>query len=99
MWYVINCEDYPDTSALRSLARIEHLARLEQLKGQGRLLLAGPYPKIDNTNPGRHGFKGSLIIADFNSLREAETWASEDPYFKIGVYKKIEVNPFKYVLP
>ena len=55
--------------------------------------------KIDNTNPGRHGFKGSLIIADFNSLREAETWASEDPYFKIGVYKKIEVNPFKYVLP
>ncbi len=99
MWYVINCEDFPATIELRSLARKEHLARLEQLKDLGRLLLAGPYPKIDNANPGRHGFKGSLIIAEFSSLQEAETWASEDPYLKVGVYKKIEVNPFKHVLP
>ena len=99
MWYVINCEDYPDTAALRSSARVEHLDRLQRLKDQGRLLVAGPYPKIDNTNPGEHGFQGSLIIADFNSLQEAEAWASEDAYSKIGVYKKIEVNPFKYVLP
>ena len=99
MWYAINCQSHPDTGALRSTARAEHTKRVQQLKDLGQLLVAGPYPAIDNSEPGDAGFTGSLIIADFTSLDEARAWAEADPYRTAGVYSTMEIKPFKNVLP
>lgn len=99
MWYVINCRDMANSAALRTASRPAHLLRLQALRDRGKLLLAGPYPAIDNTDPGEHGFTGSLIIAEFNCLEDAERWASQDPYKLKGVYQSIDVKPFKRMLP
>lgn len=99
MWYAIVSEDVPDSLPKRKQARTEHLARLEALKGEGRLLVAGPNPAVDTDNPGEAGFTGSLVIADFSSLEAAEQWAKADPYVKAGVYAEVRVKPFKKVLP
>ena len=99
MWYSIVSEDVENSLALRSQARTAHLARLIALKEQGRLLVAGPQPAIDNVDPGEAGFTGSLIIAEFNSLEDAQYWAEADPYITAGVYKAVTVKPFKKVLP
>ncbi|MCD6061534.1 MAG: hypothetical protein K0S16_1845 [Moraxellaceae bacterium] len=99
MWYAIIAEDAPGTLEQRLAVRPRHLARLEQLKTEGRLLLAGPHPAIDNENPGPAGFTGSLVIAEFDSLTDAEAWAAADPYRDAGVYASVRVKPFKKVLP
>lgn len=99
MLYAIISEDIADSLEKRKLARPAHLARLELLKNEGRLVLAGPHPKIDNENPGDAGFTGSLVVAEFNSLAEAENWAAADPYVAAGIYAKVSVKPFKKVLP
>jgi len=99
MYYVIFSEDVPDSSELRAGARPDHLARLEQLKNEGRLLTAGPCPAIDSTDPGPAGFTGSVVIAEFTSLENATTWAEADPYVAAGVYASVIVKPFKLVLP
>lgn len=99
MLYAIISEDVLDSLEKRKLARPDHLARLQLLNDQGRLILAGPHPKIDNENPGDAGFSGSLVVAEFNSLAEAEAWAAIDPYIAAGVYAKVTVKPFKKVLP
>ncbi len=99
MLYAIISEDVIDSLEKRKLARPDHLARLELLKNEGRLILAGPHPKIDNENPGDAGFTGSLVVAEFNSLADAEVWAAADPYIAAGVYAKVTVKPFKKVLP
>ena len=99
MLYAIISEDVAQSLAARKLARPAHLARLQELKDAGRLLLAGPHPAIDNENPGDAGFTGSLIIAEFNSLQSAQDWADQDPYVTAGVYAKVVVKPFKKVLP
>lgn len=99
MWYAIIAEDTPGTLDLRLEVRPRHLARLEQLKAEGRLLLAGPHPAIDSENPGPAGFTGSLVVAEFPSLSNAEDWASKDPYREAGVYARVTVKPFKKVLP
>lgn len=99
MWYVIYAEDRENTLSARLLARPDHLMRLNQLQNEGRLLLAGPCPAIDAIDPGAAGFSGSVIIADFPSLTDAQQWASEDPYSAAGVYEKVTVKPFKKVLP
>lgn len=99
MWYAIISEDVSDSIELRKTARPAHLERVNALVDQGRLLVAGPHPAIDSPDPGTAGFTGSLIIAEFESLQDAETWASEDPYVKAGVYAKVTVKPFKQVLP
>lgn len=99
MWYAILAEDTPGTLDKRLEARPRHLARLEQLKAEGRLLLAGPHPAIDSENPGPAGFTGSLVVAEFENLAAAETWASKDPYAEVGVYARVSVKPFKKVLP
>ncbi len=99
MFYAIISEDVSHSLEKRKLARPDHLARLQILKDEGRLLLAGPHPAIDNENPGDAGFTGSLIVAEFGSLQEAETWAAADPYIATGVYAKVTVKPFKKVLP
>ena len=99
MLYAIISEDVENSLEQRKLARPDHLARLQLLKDEGRLLLAGPHPKIDNDNPGDAGFSGSLVVAEFNSLADAEAWAAIDPYIAAGVYAKVTVKPFKKVLP
>lgn len=99
MLYAIISEDVADSLEKRKLARPDHLARLQLLKDEGRLILAGPHPKIDNDNPGDAGFTGSLVVAEFNSLADAEAWAAVDPYITAGVYAKVIVKPFKKVLP
>ena len=99
MWYAIISEDCDDSLPLRAKARPAHLERVQALVDQGRLILAGPHPAIDSDEPGDAGFTGSLIIAEFASLEEAQNWADEDPYVAAGVYEKVLVKPFKKVLP
>jgi len=99
MWYLIEGHDGPDVLAQRLAARPDHLARLTALRDAGRLLLAGPCPAIDAEDPGPAGFSGSLIIAEFPSLQDARAWADADPYVDAGVYTRVEVRPFKKVLP
>lgn len=99
MWYVIVGEDNENSLANRASARPAHLQRLDTLKRDGRLLLAGPFPAIDNVDPGPAGFTGSLIVAEFASLAEAQQWADADPYVAAGVYRKVTVKPFRKTLP
>ena len=80
-------------------ARPDHIARLVELKDQGRLVLAGPNPAIDSSDPGEAGFSGSIIVAEFDSLQAAQDWADQDPYLLTGVYQSVTVKPFKLVLP
>lgn len=99
MWYAINATDTEASLERRLAARSAHVARLQQLQNQGRLLLAGPFPAVDSNDPGPAGFTGSLIVAEFDSLEEAQAWASIDPYVEAGVYATVSVKPFRKVLP
>lgn len=99
MLYAIISEDIENSLPKRVSARPAHLARLEKLKEQGRLILAGPHPALDTEAPGDAGFSGSLIVAEFDSLIDAQAWADADPYIEAGVYQKVVVKPFKKVLP
>ena len=99
MWYVIFSQDVENSLEKRMSVREHHLARLNELKDQGRLLVAGPMPAIDSENPGEAGFTGSTVIAEFDSLQAAQTWADADPYIAAGVYANVTVKPFKKVLP
>lgn len=99
MYYAIISEDVDNSLALRKQARPAHIARLEALRDEGRLLIAGPHPALDTNEPGDAGFTGSLVIAEFSSLDEARSWADADPYIEAGVYLKVTVKPFKAVLP
>ena len=99
MLYAIISEDIPNSLPLRQQARGAHIERLQALKEQGRLLVAGPHPAIDSEDPGEAGFTGSLVIAAFDSLNDAQQWADEDPYIAAGVYQKVVVKPYKKVLP
>lgn len=97
MLYAIISEDHPGTLAQRLAARPDHLARLEALREAGRLTLAGPHPAVDSDNPGDAGFSGSLVVAEFPSLDQAQQWADADPYLSAGVYARVTVKPFKRV--
>lgn len=99
MWYVIEGFDGADVLALRMQARPAHLARLVELRDEGRLLLAGPCPAIDAEDPGPAGFQGSVVIAQFTSLEDARAWADADPYCAAGVYQRVDVRPFCKALP
>ena len=99
MFYALIGEDIPGTLDKRLAARADHLARLQQLKDQGRLLMAGPFPAVDSNDPGPAGFTGSLIVAEFASLADAQAFADSDPYVAAGVYANVSVKPFKKVLP
>ncbi|EKO3686725.1 YciI family protein [Vibrio metschnikovii] len=97
MWYVIFAQDVPNSLTQRLSARPAHLARLQALRDEGRLLTAGPMPAIDAENPGDAGFTGSTVIAEFESLQAAQQWADSDPYVTAGVYSQVIVKPFKKV--
>ncbi|MBM4207242.1 MAG: YciI family protein [Gammaproteobacteria bacterium] len=99
MLYAIISEDVANSLELRLAARPAHLKRLETLQNEGRLILAGPHPAIDSDNPGAAGFTGSLVVAEFDSLQDAQLWADADPYMAANVYANVIVKPFKKVLP
>jgi uncharacterized protein YciI len=99
MLYAIISEDNDNSLDKRLSVRPAHLERLQHLKNQGRLILAGPHPATDSEDPGSAGFTGSLIVAEFPSLEDARQWAGEDPYIGAGVYKQVTVKPFKKVFP
>ena len=99
MLYAIISEDVANSLPLRMQARPAHVARLQTLKAQGRLVLAGPHPAIESNDPGEAGFTGSLVVAEFTDLATAQTWADADPYIDAGVYANVIVKPFKQVLP
>ena len=99
MWYSIVAEDTSDSLEKRLANRPEHLARLQALQDEGRLLLAGPFPAIDSIDPGPAGYSGSLIVAEFASLEIATAWANADPFMNAGVYASVTVKPFRKTLP
>lgn len=99
MLYAIFGEDLPGSLPARLAARPAHLARLEALRDAGRLVLAGPHPAIDSADPGPAGFSGSLVVAEFDSLADAQAWAADDPYATEGVFREVTVKPFRQVLP
>jgi uncharacterized protein YciI len=99
MWYVIHASDRENSLDARKAARPAHLGRVQELIGQGRLLVAGPMPNIDSPDPGPAGFSGSTIIAEFDSLEDARQWAASDPYVEAGVYEYVDVRPFIKALP
>ena len=99
MWYAIISEDVENSLEIRMKTREAHLQRVRELADQGRVLVAGPHPAIDAEDPGTAGFTGSLLILDFPTLEEAQTWADADPYVVAGVYQRVVVKPFKRVLP
>ena len=99
MFYAIIAEDNQNSLEKRLATRPAHLERLKLLQQQGRLLIAGPHPAIDSDDPGPAGFSGSLVVAEFDSLDSAQSWAQDDPYMQAGVYKNVSVKPFKKVLP
>ena len=99
MLYAIIATDVENSLTNRLAARPAHLERLQFLQKQGRLIIAGPHPAIDSEDPGEAGFTGSLIVAEFESLQDAQSWAQEDPYQAAGVYAEVIVRPFKKVFP
>ena len=99
MLYAIIASDVANSLEKRLAARPAHIERLQQLKAEGRVVLAGPHPAIDSNDPGEAGFSGSLIVAEFESLAAAQAWADADPYIAAGVYDKVVVKPFNQVLP
>ena len=99
MFYSIVGIDNANSLEARMAVRSEHVARLNVLRDEGRLIIAGPNPAIDSDDPGDAGFTGSIIIAEFDSLQAAQIWADEDPYIKSGAYASVSVKPFKKVLP
>jgi uncharacterized protein YciI len=99
MLYAILGTDVAGSLEKRLAVRARHLERLQQLQNEGRLVLAGPLPAVDSADPGPAGFTGSLIVAEFDSLEAARAWAEADPYVKNGVYERVEIKPFRKVLP
>jgi uncharacterized protein YciI len=99
MYYMIVSQDVENSLDKRLGARTEHICRLQELQNAARLLIAGPNPSIDSEDPGPAGYSGSLIVAEFDSLESAQTWADKDPYIVAGAYEKTVVKPFKKVFP
>lgn len=97
MYYLILAKDVHDSLPLRKSARADHLTRLDALRDEGRLLTAGPMPAVDSEDPAEAGYTGSVIIAEFDSLDDAKTWAEADPYRAAGAYESVEVVPYKKV--
>ncbi len=89
MKFVILGFDGPDGEAKRKIYRPAHLAKMEPLDAQGRVVLAGPL--TDKT--------GSLIVIEADSLEDAQRFAREDPYTVHGVFERVEVHPFIQVFP
>jgi uncharacterized protein len=99
MWFAIIAEDVADSLEKRKGARPAHIERLQKLLDEGRLFVAGAFPAIESEDPGPAGFTGSMILAQFPSQAEAQTWADADPYVAAGVYARVTIKPFRKALP
>ncbi len=99
MYFAFYCEDKPNNLALRLAVRDAHLVNLRKLVDAGRVLLAGPHPKVAGGMPAEVGFAGSLMVIDFDTQQQAQAWIDADPYVVAGVFKKITVLPFVQVFP
>jgi len=99
MLYAVISQDVENSLEKRMSVRPAHVERLKLLQSEGRLILAGPHPAIDNNEPGEAGFTGSLVVAEFECLADAQAWADTDPYMASGAYASVIVKPFKKVLP
>ena len=99
MLYVIWAQDVPESLEKRMAARPDHVSRLIALLEAGRLIIAGPMPAVDSSDPGEAGMSGSMIVAEFISLEAAQAWADADPYIAAGVYEQVTVKPYLKVLP
>ena len=99
MLYAVISQAVDNSLDKRLSVRPAHIERLKALQSEGRLILAGPHPAIDNVDPGEAGFTGSLVVAEFECLADAQAWADADPYMKSGAYASAVVKPFKKVLP
>lgn len=99
MYFAIIATDVPNSLSRRLPVRDQHLARLHHLNDAGRLLIAGPHPATDEIEPKELAFTGSLVVADFDNLADAQAWADQDPYISAGVYEDVVVKPYLKVLP
>lgn len=99
MLYTIVGHDTENSLDARLASRPAHIERLKALLAEGRLIMAGPNPAVDSSDPGTAGFTGSLIVAEFDSLDAAKAWAAEDPYIEAGVYASVDVKPYIKALP
>ncbi len=99
MLYAVISQDVENSLEKRMSVRPAHVERLKLLQSEGCLILAGPHPTIDNNEPGEAGFTGSLVVAEFECLADAQAWADADPYMSSGAYASVIVKPFKKVLP
>ena len=95
--FVLSCTDRAGTLEKRLATRPAHLARLQQLDAEGRLIVAGAMPK-DPSNP-QAGFYGSTMIVDFDSREALDAWLQDEPFLKEGVYSHIDVKPFNKAFP
>ncbi|AYA02878.1 hypothetical protein BEN74_08470 [Acinetobacter sp. WCHAc010034] len=95
--FVVTCTDNEGTVEKRLAVRPQHLARLEKLDAEGRLIAAGAMPK-DPANP-QAGFYGSTIIADFDSREALDAWLQDEPFLQAGIYGQIDVKPFNKAFP
>jgi uncharacterized protein len=89
MKFVIIGYDSPQGEVKRKIHRAAHLANLEPLDQQGRVVLAGPL--TDKA--------GSLLVLEFGTREEAEDFVSHDPYTVHGIFERIEIHPFLQVFP
>lgn len=95
--FLITCTDNEGTVEKRLATRPQHLARLEKLDAEGRVIIAGAMPK-DRENP-QAGFYGSTMILDFESREALDEWLQDEPFLKEGIYGQIDVKPFNKALP
>ncbi len=99
MLFAIWIEDVPDSLQRRLKVREAHLERLRAFVAQGKVKMAGPFPKVPGEDPTKTGFAGGLIVADFDTAEAAERWLREDPYYAEGVFQNYWIQPYIKVLP
>jgi uncharacterized protein YciI len=97
--YVIIAEDAPGSLEKRAAVRAQHYERMTAMQNAGRLVISGPCPAIDSPDPGTAGFSGSVIIAEFDTLEDAQAWIAQDPYVTTGVFSRVTVKPFRRGFP
>jgi uncharacterized protein YciI len=89
MMFVIIGYDGPDGARLRPTVRPAHLENIQPLVAQGRVVVVGPF--TDGS--------GSLMVVDFADEKEAREFARNDPYTRHGVFERVEIRPFRQVVP
>lgn len=89
MLFVIIGYDGPDGAKLRPSVRPAHLENLQPLVEAGRVIVGGPF--TDGS--------GSLMVVDFEDEATARAFANSDPYVKQGIFERVEIRPFRKVVP